>query len=277
METLFFSVIIPVLNEEKFLPHLLSDLRNQKVKNFEVIIVDGNSVDQSEAVSQAFKNDYPLRFIKVNKRQVSYQRNFGADQAKGKYLVFLDADTGFDATFFGELTRTINKKGGLIFLPYIYPEEKRTQNEIIFKTVNLLIEASQHSGKPFSSGGSMIVEKNFFKLIGGFDEKLFMAEDHNFVQRAHAWGVRARMLKKISIKFSLRRMKKEGRLVFLYKNLLATAHVLVRGKINNKIFAYEMGGSGYQPKENRVRVAISQIKKYYEQFNLFFNKLLAED
>ena len=45
----FFSIIIPALNEAKYLPHLLDDLSDQTFQDFEVIIVDGNSNDQTVA------------------------------------------------------------------------------------------------------------------------------------------------------------------------------------------------------------------------------------
>ncbi len=51
---LFYSIIIPTLNEEKYLPLLLSDLNKQKEKNFEVIIVDGSSIDNTKKEAEKF-------------------------------------------------------------------------------------------------------------------------------------------------------------------------------------------------------------------------------
>src|SRR3990170_1980898 len=100
METsIYFSIIIPTLNEEKYLPKLLTNLKNQKEKNFEVIITDGASSDKTKQTTIAFEQKFPLKFFIHEKKNVSYQRNFGARIAKGSYLVFLDADTGIKANF----------------------------------------------------------------------------------------------------------------------------------------------------------------------------------
>lgn len=58
-----FSVIIPTLNEEKFLPNLLTSLSEQTEESFEVIVVDGKSKDKTVAVAESFKKKLPLRVI----------------------------------------------------------------------------------------------------------------------------------------------------------------------------------------------------------------------
>jgi len=52
----FFSIIIPALNEEKYLPHLLDDLTKQTFRDFEVILVDGNSSDATVAKANLLPN-----------------------------------------------------------------------------------------------------------------------------------------------------------------------------------------------------------------------------
>ena len=89
----FFSIIIPTLNEEHFLPLLLSDLERQKDKNFEIIIIDGASVDKTREIAKEFSKRLSLTIHEVNKHNVSFQRNIGAKKAKGAYIIFLDADS----------------------------------------------------------------------------------------------------------------------------------------------------------------------------------------
>ena len=111
----FFSIIIPTLNEEKFIPKLLLDLSYQKDKNFEIIIVDGNSSDKTKEVVLKFKTQLPINFFTVDKRNVSYQRNLGTKKASGRYLIFLDADSGVRSNFIKKTFLIINKKKGLFF------------------------------------------------------------------------------------------------------------------------------------------------------------------
>jgi len=76
MKSPYFSVIIPTLNEEKFLPKLLNDLKRQKEKNFEIIVVDGNSSDKTKEAAEAYKKHFPaFKFLTAKKANVSYQRN----------------------------------------------------------------------------------------------------------------------------------------------------------------------------------------------------------
>lgn len=272
MDKPFFSIIIPTLNEEKFLPGILHDLQAQKEKNFEVIVVDGDSEDKTKNVAVNNCN-IPIKFFEVKKRNVSYQRNFGAKKAEGKYLVFLDADSGVSKGFTKQLKMLILRKRGLIFLPYITPDEDSSQLEIIFKLANFLIEFSQNLNKPFSAGGSIIIEKNLFQQLDGFDEKLYLAEDHDLIHKTSQWGVKAKFLPQIKIKFSLRRMKKEGELKVFYKFLLSTIHLLFKGKIKEKIFDYKMGGGEYKQLQD---VSINgNVKDYLRQIRRFFRRYLA--
>jgi glycosyltransferase involved in cell wall biosynthesis len=265
----FFSIIIPTLNEEKFIPKLLLDLSYQKDKNFEIIIVDGNSSDKTKEVVSKFKTQLPINFFTVDKRNVSYQRNLGTKKASGRYLIFLDADSGVRSNFIKKTFLIINKKKGLIFLPSLEPEEKNTQLSLVFDFINFLIEFSQITMKPFSSGGALIIEKNFFNLIGGFDENLFIAEDHHLVQKASGWGVRAKFLREVKVKFSLRRIRKEGELKIFYKYLLTTAQYLLKGKVKQRLFQYPMGGHLYQTKKSTAFIDnfnyLKLIKKFFKK------------
>lgn len=275
MITPFFSVVIPTLNEEKFLPNILNDLSTQSEKDFEVIIVDGGSNDATRVIAQRYEKSYPISALNVHKKNVSFQRNYGAARAKGKYIIFIDADSGISLTFIKVLKKNILKRQGLIFLPSIVPKENNSQARPIFKFANFIVEFSQNTIRPFSNGGTMIWERNFFQAIGGFDENLYLAEDHNIIQRANKWGVKAKFIHQIKIKFSLRRMKREGQLVFFYKNIIAATHTFIGGRIKNKIFDYEMGGARYDNLKKKLSFD-EKFKSYLLQFNKFFKKYLFE-
>ncbi|NCO89151.1 hypothetical protein AUK04_01255 [Candidatus Roizmanbacteria bacterium CG2_30_33_16] len=263
----FFSIIIPTLNEEQCLPRLLEDLQNQNIRNFEVIVVDGGSSDMTITIPSHFPQ-LKIRCYKIKKSNVSIQRNFGAGKSQGKYLVFLDADSQIIRGFCKNLQHTIKMKPSLVYIPKILPEDKNIHSRLIFELVNIIIELSQLMPRPFSSGGNMIWEKNFFSLVGGFDEKLFLAEDHNIIGKAVSWGVHARYLDGIKIVFSLRRIEKEGNLRLYYKYIIATAYMVLKKKIDKKIFDYPMGGAGYslsKSKKKKKYHLIDQLRSYLKQ------------
>ena len=89
------SIIIPTLNEENYVGKLLDCLCRQTYKDFEVIVVDGNSRDKTISVVEKFRKKLNLRLIK-SERGVSLQRNVGAKHSKYDRLVFFDADITFN-------------------------------------------------------------------------------------------------------------------------------------------------------------------------------------
>lgn len=242
---MYFTVVIPSLNEENFIGDLLGDLELQSDRSFEVIVVDGRSTDQTQKKVKEIKRKYPLTLLEVHKRNVSYQRNIGAKQAKGEYLVFLDADARIEVQFLSRLRKFIDHSHGLFIMPNLYPQTKKSDLKGMFQVINFLAESFNLMGKPVCTSGSMIVEKNFFMRIGMFREDLYISEDHEIVKRALTWGVKPKFSNLIRIKYSLRRIDKEGWLTYIKKFTKGTFHVLLRGDVKKKIFEYEMGGHRY--------------------------------
>ena len=188
----FFSIIIPTLNEEKYLPRLLEDLVKQTEKNFEVIIVDGKSSDKTRDISIKIKNNLSLKILVSKKRNVAYQRNYGTKFSKGSYQFFLDADSRIGRNFIYKLRKFIINNKGLLFIPYLTSSHSDKKYRTLLDLSNMLAESSIFFNKKFSLGGSMVIERNFFSLLGGFNENLYLAEDHELIQRAYFWGVNPR-------------------------------------------------------------------------------------
>lgn len=271
----FFSIIIPTLNEEHFLPLILSDLDRQKDKNFEVIIIDGASVDKTRDIANEFSKKLELTFYQVGKRNVSLQRNVGAQKSKGTFMVFLDADASISPYFTKKLHSYILLTKGLVFLPAMAPDEVNSQTKVVFNFTNFIIEMSQSIGRPFSSGGSMVFERNFFHFIGGFPENVYMSEDHQIIQKAYRYGVKARFMRGIKIKMSMRRMKKEGELKLFYKYVLTAAQYLIKGKIDKNIIEYQMGGHFYLQKEKDKSVE-DKAQEYLNEAKRFFRTIFRQ-
>jgi len=276
---LYFSIIIPTFNEEKFIPKLLTDLSNQTFKNFEVIIVDRLSQDKTKKVIDQYKSKLKLIFFFTNIKNVAGQRNFGAKKAQGQYLIFLDADVRISKGFLKKVNQYINKNKGLVFIPFIAPEKKYKKYQPFFDLVNLIVEFTQKLPKKFSLGGSIIIEKNLFSLIGGFDESLFISEDHELIQRVSKWGVITKFIKSGKVCFSLRRMEKEGEIKFLSKYFFAFIRRFISKKeIREKIFEYQMGGHLYNnnlenKKNDFFNDYLNRVKKLLKDFKKTIRKI----
>lgn len=87
----FFSVIIPVYNKARFIQNTLTSVLNQQFSDFEVLVIDDGSTDESCSIIQAFE-DPRIRLIKQTNQGVSAARNAGIQEAKAPYIAFLDAD-----------------------------------------------------------------------------------------------------------------------------------------------------------------------------------------
>lgn len=271
----FFSVVIPTLNEEKYLPKLLNDLLKQTEKCFEVIIADGYSKDNTKKIAEEFKKKLSIKFYQTKLKNVAAQRNYGAKRSIGQYIVFFDADSRINPSFLKKVNRSIIKKKGLLFIPYFSPDREYKQYKPVFDFINSLIELTQNFSNRFSLGGVMIVEKGFFDLIKGFDESLYISEDHELIQRASNWGVNAKFIKNVKVVFSLRRMKKEGEIKFLYKYIFSFTRRLISGEIKDRIFNYQMGGQIYNEEEVKVKKE-EFFKGYLKQIKKLFNKLIED-
>lgn len=274
----FFSVVIPTLNEEQFLPRLLHDLSKQTEKDFEVIVADGYSKDSTKKKVAEYKDLLNIQFYQTKLVNVSSQRNYGASKSLGKFIIFLDADIGLKPSFIKKLHSFINKQKGLVILPYLMAENGEKDYQSLIDIGNLLAEFSQNMTRKFSIGGSMVLENNFFNLIGGFNDKLFMSEDHELIQKASVWGVTPKFMRDNKITFSLRRWKKEGNLKIIYKYFIVTANRLFGGELKNKIIEYKMGGEEYKNIKNieSKKTFINSSKKIIKKITKTLQSLVEE-
>ncbi len=229
------SIIIPTLNEEKYLPRLLHSLKEQNFSDYEVIVSDAISEDQTQRVA----SDWGARVVVDSRRHPSYQRNTGAQSARGDILLFLDADTVLPSDFLAaSLKEFIDRRldGAGFYLRFNSPKKFYIIYRFIYNGVSCLAQYF----KPVVVGAGIMVKKSMHDSLGGFDETIFIGEDHEYCERILHWG-RFRLIKSRPIYFSVRRMEKEGKVKMLFKWLYGTLYVLFKGPIRKKIMSYDFG------------------------------------
>lgn len=97
------TVIIPIYNQEKYLEECLQSVANQTFDDFEAILINDGSSDNSEKIALSFSQKYPfIKYFKQENQGVSVARNKGIDQAQGQYLYFLDSDDTISPNFLEE-------------------------------------------------------------------------------------------------------------------------------------------------------------------------------
>jgi len=90
----FFSIVIPTYNRASFIQQAISAIRSQKFEDFEILIIDDGSIDNTEEVVKNVKDPRVLYFRKENGERGA-ARNFGTKLSKGKYINFFDSDDIF--------------------------------------------------------------------------------------------------------------------------------------------------------------------------------------
>jgi rSAM/selenodomain-associated transferase 2 len=168
------SIIIPTLNEEKYIGNLLRHLQQYDptgdVK--EIIVVDGQSTDQTTSIARK----YGVQVLGDVRRGRSHQMNTGAHQAKSNYLLFLHADSIPPKRFIYQLKQLVNNgaRAGSFRLRF-------DQDHPL---LNFYGWCTRFNGLPFRFGDQgLFVERDLFLEIGGFDESLIVMEDNKMVDQ----------------------------------------------------------------------------------------------
>jgi glycosyltransferase involved in cell wall biosynthesis len=108
----FFSIIIPAYNRADLLSETLVSIKNQSFTDWECIIVDDGSTDNTkEVIEEESKKDDRIRYIYQKNAERSAARNNGARNANGDFLCFLDSDDCFASNYLEELFQNIQKDG----------------------------------------------------------------------------------------------------------------------------------------------------------------------
>lgn len=274
-----FSIVIPTLNEEKFLPKLLDDLKKQTFPKdlFEVIHIDGESEDQTVNKAKEFANDLNLKSFTAKKRNVAYQRNLGGEKSKGTWILFMDADDRLPKYFLDGIKYQLAKNPETkVFTTWSQPKSLTTIEGSITRILNLGIELYNSSGKPSAFGAMIGVERSYFEKVK-FDETQKFMEDTFFVQSVSEAGGEFKIFKEPRYVFSLRRFEKEGTLKFVSNGALMQLKYL-QGKDFKDDDSYKMVGGSYydQIGPSFFRNVISQVRKMpMQQLKLTRNILKA--
>lgn len=180
------SVVIPVLNEEKYIENCLDSLLSQQYprEHLEILLVDGNSDDNTVSIIKNYTDRYS--FIKLYSnpnKTVQYALNIGIKKAMGEYIVRMDAHAWYAPDYISKCVEYLQKTGASnVGGPTVVRGNSPTQK---------IIAAAYHS--PFALGGSRHYEEEFegyadtvawgfFRKqtlvdIGMYDERLPRSED----------------------------------------------------------------------------------------------------
>lgn len=165
------SCIICTYNRSELLKDAIESIIKQDYANWELIIVDDNSVDNTaEVVRQYQENEPRIKYIKNPKKGLTSARNCGIEAAAGEYVAFLDDDDISLPHRLGAQLRAM-ESSGTRFLVSGFQARMRHTNE--FLSENKLELKAKAAGFP----SRWMVRKDLLEAVGGFDETFSTMED----------------------------------------------------------------------------------------------------
>jgi glycosyltransferase involved in cell wall biosynthesis len=172
------SVIIPAYNEEKLIEKTLISLKNQRYKPIELIVVDNNSTDKTAEIARKYAD----KVLFLKKKGASLSRNFGAENAKGEYLFFLDADSRLSQKATLKAVENMDKgyAGGTVKVIY---ENDSYKVKFIENIQNFCLEKWQ-----VFETESVWTRKETFEKAGGYREPIKFGENMDLLKRLSKIG-----------------------------------------------------------------------------------------
>jgi len=176
------TVVTPAYNVAKYIGEAVDSVLRQTYRDFEYLVVDDGSVDNSADIIKAHVHDDPrFRLVQREHRGLSAARNAGIREAKGEYIAFLDGDDRWHPKFLErqlQLIQSLSPDVGAVFC----------RSRIVLENGTLVFFQWQRIGRydfddflvnsnPARNGSSLLIRKSCFADVGGFDEGLRYIED----------------------------------------------------------------------------------------------------
>ena len=189
-----FSVVMPLYNKAPFVRKALESIASQTYRDFELIIIDDGSTDNSAAICDEFfqtfnhslahsinvNRSFVHSFIRQTNSGVAAARNRGVAESHGEFVCFLDADDWWEPTFLEEMERLIAEypDAGLYASNYIYYKPGKTHVALSLPRgyINYPEAYLQSSSMPVWTGAACMPRKVFDEM-GGFPMGIKLGED----------------------------------------------------------------------------------------------------
>ena len=197
------SICIPTYNRSHILPRAIQSILKQRFEDWELIIVDDGSTDDTENIVEEFLKDSRIKYVKQQNKGVCAARNLGAEIANGTYLVFLDSDDSVSAEwlydFYNEI---ISEKAHLVRCKTLVNGEPETDHRILLT-------------------GNYAVLRDLFLEVGQYDENLKFGENTELQWRINAKNPRKTRISKFNLYYDIddsnnSSQKKENQIDFTY-------------------------------------------------------------
>lgn len=170
------SIIIPMYNSASFIVECLDSLLSKVTsKNFEIIIINDGSTDNSLAICKEYAtNDNRIRVFDNENHGVSYSRNYGIDHAKGKWVMFVDSDDKLADNWYDEVSYHFDSEEDIL---YFY---NNSDINIQGREIEYIIGLEENNLYLSSPGSKLFSRELIMKNKIEFDSNLINGEDMLF-------------------------------------------------------------------------------------------------
>lgn len=175
MSNILFSIVVPTYNREKFIVKTIQSVLSQTYTNFELIIVDDGSTDNTEKFVRNVK-DKRIKFFKKENEERGAARNYGTNKAKGDYITFLDSDDLLYSKYLEEANLFIASNNAINIFHQLFEV-----TNILGKVIH---SANYSNNNVFKS---LIKKGNFMACQGMFLQKDF-AKSNLFIEDRNLAG-----------------------------------------------------------------------------------------
>ncbi len=229
------SVILPTLNEGKYLDRTLRAIKDQGYGGeVEIIVSDSRSDDDTQEIAKR----YDAKVVLSERLGPAVGRNCGAKAAKGNILVFIDADTAPSKNLLARINDVLERRKEIIggtcqFLP----SGGGLLDWLLYALANAAGRAMIRLGVPQDPGYCFFYRREVFEKLGGFREDLVMNETHDLAIRSKAHGKFIYL--NVPVFTSLRRYKKLGYVKTIGEYLRSSITYFRTGAVPKSKFKFE--------------------------------------
>jgi glycosyltransferase involved in cell wall biosynthesis len=177
------SIILGTYNDGKYLGKAIQTILDQSYKNFELILIDDGSTDNTQEVIAGFKDKRIKLYHNPKSTSAAKFRNQGIKLSKGKYIFFADSDAYMNEDWLKEGLKTFTKEKCIGVEGLTYYVEKGFKQSISDKPPGT-VETPGHY-----LGCNLAITREIWDKLGGFNEKFVYHSDREFIFKALKYGV----------------------------------------------------------------------------------------
>lgn len=189
------SIITPTYNSAKYIAETIQSVQSQTYQNWEWIIIDDGSSDETEKIVKAFiEKDKRIQFHKLEKNSgPAIARNIGIEKASGNFMTFLDADDIWFPTFIENSIATINQKA----IPFVFSSYKRSNENLEFVYSDFIV--------PQKVTYTDILKSNSISCLTAFlDVKMLGKKYMPIIRKRQDMGLWLQYLKEIPFAYGIK-------------------------------------------------------------------------